>query len=342
MSFMAFIIFEEAYAWEKAADGVSTSMPKATREEVMTVVEKSVIRQQPATPVAVPKPLTGTAVVLTRHGGPQALEVRPGEVRVRVEAAGISFADLLVCQGLHPERAATPHVPGWDVVGLVESLGSEIEGVRVGERVASLPIPAGWYFDRTSTARRGDTVLFQGVAGGVGTAFMQVARQLGIRVLGTAREAQRTHVEAQGGILIDFEHEDVVKRCRELTGGRGVDFAYDAVGGTARISRRALRPGGRVVYFGFVTLLSGGGARDWTGIAKTTANTVLAFAGNLPRAASGRRRTASRSSVAATLTGTATTWPPCWRCSPTANSRRKSRPSSGSTRYPKRSRSLAV
>ncbi len=332
MSFMAFIIFEEAYAWEKAADGVSTSMPKATREEVMTVVEKSVIKQQPATPVAVPKPLTGTAVVLTRHGGPQALEVRPwevpppgpGEVRVRVEAAGISFADLLVCQGLHPERAATPHVPGWDVVGLVESLGSEIEGVRVGERVASLPIhggwaeyanvpgewvvsvpatlapttavcmvfdyvvalqmltrPAGWYFDRTSTARRGDTVLFQGVAGGVGTAFMQVARQLGIRVLGTAREAQRTHVEAQGGILIDFEHEDVVKRCRELTGGRGVDFAYDAVGGTARISRRALRPGGRVVYFGFVTLLSGGGARDWTGIAKTTANTVLAFAGNL-------------------------------------------------------------
>src|SRR5262249_40364391 len=141
--------------------------------------------------------------------------------------------------------------------------------------------PAGWYFDRTSTAHRGDTVLFQGVAGGVGTAFMQVARQLGIRVLGTDREAKRAYVESHGGLLIDFEHEDVVQRCRELTGGHGVDYAYDAVGATARISRRALRPGGRVVYFGFVTLLSGGGARDWTGIAKTAGNTALAFAGNL-------------------------------------------------------------
>jgi len=234
---------------------------------------------------------------------------------VRVEATGISFADLLVCQGLHPERRPTPHVPGWDVVGVVESVGSEIGGVSVGERVASLPIVGGWaeyanipgqwavpvpatlapttavcvVFDyvvayqmltRTTAARRGDTVLFQGVGGGTGTAFMQVARQLGVRVLGTDREAKRAHVEAQGGILIDFEHEDVVKRCRELTGGRGVDYAYDAVGATAPSSLRALRPGGRLVWFGDVTLLSDG-ARDWRSGAKTVGNTGLAFAGNL-------------------------------------------------------------
>ena len=106
---------------------------------------------------------------------------------------------------------------------------------------------------------------------------MQVARHLGIRVLGTDREAKRAHIEAQGGILIDFEHEDVVERCRELTDGRGVDYAYDAVGASARASHRALRPGGRLVWFGMVTLLARG-ARDWRGSAKTVGNTVLAFA----------------------------------------------------------------
>ncbi|MGH3085113.1 MAG: alcohol dehydrogenase catalytic domain-containing protein, partial [Gaiellaceae bacterium] len=237
------------------------------------------------------------------------------EVRVRVEAAGISFADLLICHGLHPERRRTPHVPGWDVLGIVESVGSDVTGVRVGERVASLPIVGGWaehavvradwvvpvpatlasttaicvVFDyvvayqmltRSSEARRGDTVLLQGAGGGVGTAFMQVARQLGVRVLGTDREAKRAHIEAQGSILIDFEHEDVVERCRELTDGRGVDYAYDGIGGTARTSLRALRPGGRLVWFGMITMLSRG-ARDWRGSARMAGTAALAFAGNL-------------------------------------------------------------
>jgi NADPH2:quinone reductase len=260
---------------------------------------------------------------LTRHGGAEALEVRPWEVappgprevRIRVEAAGVSFADLLICQGLHPERRRTPHVPGWDALGIVESVGDEVERVRVGERVASLTIVGGWaeyanvpedwvvpvpptltptsaiclVFDyvvayqmltRSTPARRGDTVLFQGAGGGVGTAFMQIARQLGVRVLGTDREAKRTHIEAQGGILIDFEHEDVVERCRELTGGPGVDYAYDGIGATAPVSLRALRPGGRLVWFGMITFLSQG-ARDWRKTAKTLGNVALAFAENL-------------------------------------------------------------
>jgi NADPH2:quinone reductase len=251
------------------------------------------------------------------------LEVRqwlvppPGthEVRVRVEAAGISFADLLICHGLHPERRPTPHVPGWDVVGVVESVGPKVVGVRVGERVASLSIVGGWAeyavvpdawvvpvpaslapttaicvaFDsvvayqmltRASSARGGDTVLLQGAGGGVGTAFMQVARHLGIRVLGTDRAAKRAHIEAQGGTLIDFEHDDVVERCRALTGGRGVDCAYDGIGATARTSLRALRPGGRLVWFGMITFLSRG-ERDWWSTAKTFGNIALAFAQNL-------------------------------------------------------------
>jgi NADPH2:quinone reductase len=232
-----------------------------------------------------------------------------------VEAAGISFADLLICQGLHPERRRTPHVPGWDVVGIVESVGEEVEGVRVGERVAALAIVGGWaeyanvradwvvsvpptlaptsascvaldyvvayqMLTRSTQAQRGDTVLFQGVGGGVGTAFLQFARRLGVRVLGTDREPKRAHIEAQGGILIDFEHEDVVQRCRELTDGRGVDYAFDGIGATARASLRALRPGGQLVWFGMITFLSRG-ARDLRTSARTVAHVALAFAENL-------------------------------------------------------------
>ncbi|SHN87750.1 Alcohol dehydrogenase GroES-like domain-containing protein [Geodermatophilus obscurus] len=61
-----------------------------------------------------------------------------------MEAAGISYADLLTCQGLHPERRRAPFVPGWDVVGVVESVGSEVDQVRVGDRVAALTIVGGW------------------------------------------------------------------------------------------------------------------------------------------------------------------------------------------------------
>src|SRR5262249_47674811 len=96
-----------------------------------------------------PGPLTCKAVVATRDGGPEVLEVRqwmvpppaPYQVRIRVEATGISFADLLECRGLHPERyyprrRRTPFVPGWDVVGVVESVGSRVSDVAVGQRVA--------------------------------------------------------------------------------------------------------------------------------------------------------------------------------------------------------------
>lgn len=69
---------------------------------------------------------------------------QPDEVRVRVEAAGISFADLLIMQGLHAERRTPPFVPGWDVVGEVESVGTHVGRVAVGDRVAALSIVGGW------------------------------------------------------------------------------------------------------------------------------------------------------------------------------------------------------
>lgn len=98
------------------------------------------------------EPLNSSAVVAARHGGPEILEVAhwevalpgPHEVRLRLEAAGISFADLLICQGVHPERRPAPFVPGWDVVGAVESVGSKVEGVGLGDRVAALSVVGSW------------------------------------------------------------------------------------------------------------------------------------------------------------------------------------------------------
>jgi NADPH2:quinone reductase len=266
--------------------------------------------------------LSSTAVVAPRHGGPEVLEVRAwevaaprsDEVRVRVEAAGISYADLLICQGLHPERRRAPFVPGWDVVGQIESVGSGVRDVAVGDRVAALTIVGGWaghavvpaarvvpvpptleataavclvmdyvvaqqMLTRSTSLRRGDTVLVQGAGGGTGTALLQLVRGMGVRVLGTDREKKRSHVESEGGILIDFEREDVVERCLELTDGRGVAAAFDGIGATARESLRALRPGGRLVWFGMVTLLSGG-ARDLGKSVRTAANTAAVFAHN--------------------------------------------------------------
>ena len=292
-----------------------------TTDHSVRVTPASTVTEQPG-------PLTGAAVVATRNGGPEMLQVRPwqipppgpDEVRIRVEAAGISFADLVMCQGLHPERyypqrRRPPWVPGWDVVGIVESVGARVRDIRVGQREAALTIVGGWaehavvpaarvvpvpsqlapttavclvldyvtayqMLTRSTSTRRGDTILIQGAGGGVGTALLQLARHLGVRALGTGREAKRAHIESQGGILIDYEHEDIAQRARQLTAGRGVDYAFDGIGATARTSLRALRPGGHLVWYGLITVLSGG-RRDWGGTAKMAGILTLAWLGNL-------------------------------------------------------------
>ncbi len=268
-------------------------------------------------------PIMSKGAVVPILGGPDVLEVQPwevaapgpDEVRVRVEAAGISYADLLVMQGVHPERRRPPFVPGWDIVGEVEAVGPDVDDIHVGDRVAGLTIVGGWaehaivsakwvvpvpatveaaaavclvmdyivaYQMLTRSARLlpGDTVLFQGAGGGVGTAFIQLARTQDIRVLGADRGKKRAHVEAAGATLVDFETEDVVARCRQLTGGRGVEAAFDGIGATARDSLRALRRGGTLVWFGMVTALSRG-QRDLRQLLRTAVQVGAAFAPNL-------------------------------------------------------------
>ncbi len=220
-------------------------------------------------------------------------EPKTGEVRVRVLAAGVSLPDLMMREGVHPETPALPFTPGWDLVGVVDRLGDGVSAPEPGQVVASLPIsgayaefvclpqrelvpvPSGLdaaeavslvlnyvtayqMLHRSAKARRGQRVLIHGAAGGVGTALLQLGRLAGLEMYGTCSPRGAPVVSGLGGIPIDYRQLDFVTEIRRLT-GEGVDAVFDGIGG-AHIwrSRKALRPGGRVVAYGLTSSLREG------------------------------------------------------------------------------------
>jgi NADPH:quinone reductase len=243
-----------------------------------------------------------TRIIVTHYGGPDALQVveeeRPdpkvGEVRVRVQAAGVSLPDIMAREGVHPETPRVPFTPGWDLVGVVDRLGSGVSGIEPGQTVAALPIhgayaefvclpqrelvpvPSGLdaaeavslvlnyvtayqMLHRSANVRPGQRLLIHGAAGGVGTALMQLGRLAGLEMYGTCSLRGASAVSDMGGIPIDYQHQDFVEEIRRLT-SEGVDVVLDPVGGShIWQSRKALRPGGRVVVYGHTTALRGAG-----------------------------------------------------------------------------------
>jgi len=242
-----------------------------------------------------------TRILVTHYGGPDALEVleeerpepRPGEVRVRVLAAGVPLPDLMMREGLHPETPPLPFTPGWDLIGIVDRLGAGVSGIEPGRIVAALPIygayaefvclpqhdlvpvPSGLdaaeavslvlnyvtayqMLHRSARVGPGQRVLIHGAAGGVGSALMQLGRLAGLEMYGTCSSRNATAVSDLGGIPIDYEHRDFVNEIHRLTSA-GVDAVFDGVGGThIWRSRKALRPGGKVVAYGLTSSLRGG------------------------------------------------------------------------------------
>lgn len=240
-------------------------------------------------------------IVVTHYGGPEALQVleeecpepKAGEVRVRVLAAGVSLPDVMMREGIHPETPSLPFTPGWDLIGLVDRLGTGLSGIEPGQIVAALPIsgayaefvclpprelvpvPSGLdaveavslvlnyvtayqMLHRSAKVRGGQRVLIHGAAGGVGTALLQLGRLAGLEMYGTCSSRGASAVSGLGGIPIDYQQQDFVIEIRRLT-GEGVDVVFDGIGGThIWRSRKALRPGGTVVAYGLTGSLHGG------------------------------------------------------------------------------------
>jgi NADPH:quinone reductase len=236
---------------------------------------------------------------------------RPGEVRVKMLAAGVSLPDVMMREGVHPEARQPPFTPGWDIVGVVDALGEGAGAIPLGATVAALPIVGGYaeylclaetelvrvpphldpgeavclilnyvtayqMLHRSARARQGETALVHGAAGGVGTALLQLARLHGVETYGTASASKLQTVEGLGGHPIDYKRSDFLKVIRGLPRG-GVDIVFDGVGGWNLLrSWRALVRGGRLVAYGLGSFFVGG-KRDLKRMLVGTAGWATAY-----------------------------------------------------------------
>ena len=197
-------------------------------------------------------------------------EPGPGEVRLRHVAVGLNFADTYFRNGTYP--IPLPAGMGVEAAGIVEAVGPGVSNVAVGDKVtytgfintlgaystariiAAAPLiklPAGiecetaaamtmrgltsaYLMRRIYDFKPGDTILLHAAAGGVGLIVSQWAKLLGLRVIGTVSTEEKAAVARAHGCseVINYSHEDVAKRARELTGGTGVDVVIDSVGKT--------------------------------------------------------------------------------------------------------------
>jgi putative PIG3 family NAD(P)H quinone oxidoreductase len=231
---------------------------------------------------------------VTEPGGPENLviaeaprpEAGPGEIVVRVVAAGVNRADLLQRQGFYPPPPGTSEVIGLEVSGTVDAIGAGVIGWTVGDPCVALlagggyaeyvAVPAGQVipppdgidlvtaaglievaatvvsnFDHVHLAA-GETVLIHGGTGGIGTFAIQYAKAVGARVLTTAGSAEKLALcrELGADVALDY-HEDWAAGVAEATDGRGVDVILDVIGAKYLESNvAALAIGGRLVVIG--------------------------------------------------------------------------------------------
>ncbi len=221
----------------------------------------------------------------------EVLDPKPGagQIVVRVRAVGVNPVDTYIRSGTYVFRPPLPYTPGMEAAGEVESVGEGVTKFRTGARVyiagsisgayaeralcdaaqvyplpdaityeqgAGIPIPYGTahraLFGR-GNAQGGETVLVHGASGGVGIAALQIARNAGLRVIGTAGTKEGLELIAKHGAEFALDHGDAkhLDRCKEITGGRGVDIILEML---ANVNLGAelpyLAPKGRVVVIG--------------------------------------------------------------------------------------------
>jgi len=223
--------------------------------------------------VSTAETVTALEVVLPGIVAPEALELRhrtlppvgPGQVRLAVEATGVSAAERAMRRGKYYGQPPFPFVPGYDLVGTVTRTGAGVEPTLVGQRYAALTKVGGWASDvildaadlvrvpdgvdpveaetlvvngitawqmlhRSAKIKAGQTILVLGATGGVGSLLVQLARLAGVTVIGTASARNQDALVALGAIPIDYAAPDLTRRVKELAPD-GVDAVFDHIGG---------------------------------------------------------------------------------------------------------------
>ncbi len=235
------------------------------------------------------------AIRIHEPGGPEALKYEdvdvgtpgPGDVRLRQTAVGLNFIDVYHRSGLYPVKDL-PAVIGMEAAGVIEEVGPDVSGLKVGDRVAYtmglgayaqervmgtgrlVPLPdaiddrqaaammlqgttAHYLIHRTYKVQKGDTILVHAAAGGVGLILCQWAKHLGATVIGCVGSEEKAELAKANGCdhPILYRDENVPERVRKLTNGDGVPVVYDGVGkATFNDSLDSLRPFGLMVSYG--------------------------------------------------------------------------------------------
>jgi NADPH2:quinone reductase len=220
-------------------------------------------------------------------------EPQPDQVRIKIKATGVSYADLLMREGVHPETPRGEITIGWDIVGIIDKLGANVSEVAQGDTVAALPMLGGYadyiclrpdeltpvpsgltpaeavtmvlnymtayqMLHRSAKVKPGQRVLIHGAAGGVGTALLELGRLVDLTMYGTASHGSHETVRQFGGTPIDYKQLDFVEEIARLTED-GIDVVFDGIGGPhVWRSFKSVRPGGAVVAYGLTSTLRGG------------------------------------------------------------------------------------
>jgi NADPH:quinone reductase-like Zn-dependent oxidoreductase len=229
------------------------------------------------------------------HGGPEKLQLREspdpspagGEIRIRVKASGVNFADILARQGLYPDSPRIPCVVGYEVSGTADAVGSGVDQSWVGRDVFALTrfggysdvvvVPEKQLFAKPASLsheqaaaipvnyltawqllvvmgslKREETVLVHNVGGGVGLAAIDIALHIGAKIYGTASSGKHAFLKQRGlDEAIDYRTKDWAVELQRLTNGKGVALITDPLGGNHwRKSYKALRSTGRLGMFG--------------------------------------------------------------------------------------------
>ncbi len=216
----------------------------------------------------------------------------PGEILIKTDAFGLNFADVMARRGMYKEAPPLPAILGYDVAGTIEETGQDVTGLKKGDRVTAMTrfggyaeyaitnqnaatlIPddldsaaatalstqyctAVYAASEMTNLHKGDKVLIQSGAGGVGTALIQYASHMQCEIFSTVGSPQKIQYLKASGVqhAINYNIEDFEKTILSLTSNKGVDVIFDAVGGKSiKKGMRILAPGGRMVCYGAAAL----------------------------------------------------------------------------------------